>query len=192
VRAYVRRNKTDAADAAALIEALRCAQIHPVPVKSVEQQLIQQLHRMRSQWMGTRTARINLLRATLREFGLLIPLGATRGLAALQALIETPDGGLPDLLRPLLSQVLSAVRALEQYVASLERQLRELTREDPIVQHLMSIPRHRAAHRHGTARRHRRYPALPLGPPSRQLARSDRAGVLLRRTTPPRAHQQTR
>jgi len=40
VRAYVRRNKTDAADAAALLEAARCGDMHPVPVKSVEQQAV--------------------------------------------------------------------------------------------------------------------------------------------------------
>ena len=54
-RAYVRRNKTDAADAAALIEAARCPDIRPVPIKSVDQQALQQLHRLRSQWMAART-----------------------------------------------------------------------------------------------------------------------------------------
>jgi transposase len=56
VRAYVRRNKTDAADAAALLEASRCSDMHPVPVKSVEQQALQGLHRIRSLWMGNRTS----------------------------------------------------------------------------------------------------------------------------------------
>jgi transposase len=57
VRAYVKRNKTDAADAAALLEAARCADIVPVRVKSVEQQALQSLHRVRSAWMATRTLR---------------------------------------------------------------------------------------------------------------------------------------
>ena len=47
VRAYVRRNKTDAADAAALIEASRCCELRPVHVKTVEQQDIAALHRVR-------------------------------------------------------------------------------------------------------------------------------------------------
>ena len=51
VRAYVRRNKTDATDAAALLEAARAADIRPVRVKSVEQQALQGLHRIRSLWM---------------------------------------------------------------------------------------------------------------------------------------------
>ena len=64
VRAYVKRNKTDAADAAALLEAARASDITPVRVKSVEQQALQSLHRTRSLWMGTRTSRINALRVS--------------------------------------------------------------------------------------------------------------------------------
>ena len=84
VRAYVRRNKTDAADAAALIEAARCPDIRPVPIKSVDQQALQQLHRLRSQWMATRTARLNFLRGCLREFGIGIPAGAQRAIQAVR------------------------------------------------------------------------------------------------------------
>jgi transposase len=56
LRAYVKRNKTDAADACALLEAARCAEIVPVRVKSIEQQALQGLHRTRSLWMGTHLA----------------------------------------------------------------------------------------------------------------------------------------
>jgi transposase len=59
IRAYVKRNKTDAADAAALLEAARCADIVPVKVKSIEQQALQCLHRTRERWMRTRMARSN-------------------------------------------------------------------------------------------------------------------------------------
>jgi len=52
VRAYVKRNKTDAADAEALLEAARCADIVPVRVKSVDEQTLQARHRTRSLWMG--------------------------------------------------------------------------------------------------------------------------------------------
>jgi transposase len=62
VKAYVKRNKTDRADAAALIEAARCAEIRAVPVKTVEQQQIQALHRLRAQWMSARVRYINTLR----------------------------------------------------------------------------------------------------------------------------------
>jgi hypothetical protein len=65
VKAYVKRNKTDRADAAALIEAARCADINAVPVKTVEQQQIQALHRLRAQWVGNRVRYINTLRGVL-------------------------------------------------------------------------------------------------------------------------------
>ena len=77
--AYVRSNKTDSADAAALIEASRCSDVHPVPVKSVEQQALQGLRRIRSRWMSNRTARINTLRGLFREFGLAVSSGPRLG-----------------------------------------------------------------------------------------------------------------
>ena len=86
VRAYVKRNKTDAADAAALLEAARCADIEPVKVKCVEQQALQGLHRTRSLWMGTRTSRINALRGFCREFGIVIAQGARSGVEEIRLL----------------------------------------------------------------------------------------------------------
>jgi transposase len=140
VRAYVKRNKTDAADAAALIEASRCAEIRRVPVKSLEHQLIQQLHRVRSQWMGTRTARINQLRGCLREFGLVVPQGAARGLAQIREQLALADNGLPDALRPMMAEILSEIAELEERAKAAEHQLKALTHEDLIVQRLLCIP----------------------------------------------------
>src|ERR1700730_11319972 len=67
--AYVRRNKTDAADAAALIEASRCCELRPVHVKTVEQQHLLQPLRLREQYKRTRNARLHWLRGAFREFG---------------------------------------------------------------------------------------------------------------------------
>jgi transposase len=58
VRPYVLRNKTDGADAKALLEAVRNESIRPVPVKSVDQHVLGALHRLRSTWMAARTARL--------------------------------------------------------------------------------------------------------------------------------------
>ena len=76
VRPYVQRDKTDRADVKGLLEAYRNTDIHPVPIKTVTQQQLTSLHRIRSTWKGTRTARINMLRGLLREFGFVIPVGA--------------------------------------------------------------------------------------------------------------------
>lgn len=99
VRAYVRRNKTDATDAAALLEAARASDIRPVRIKSVEQQALQGLHRIRSLWMGTRTSRINALRGFCREFGITIPQGARTGIETIGRVLADPRTGVPELIR---------------------------------------------------------------------------------------------
>jgi transposase len=76
VRPYRRRNKTDRSDCEALLEAARCGGTHPVAVKTQVQQTLMALHRVRSQWLRTRTARINTMRGLLREFGVTVPLGS--------------------------------------------------------------------------------------------------------------------
>lgn len=140
VRRYVRRSKTDRADAAALIEAARCGEIRPVPVKSVEQQQLLALHRLRAQWMSTRHRYLNTLRGLLREFGLPIPLGARAVRTQVGQHLAQPPQELPAALQPLLAQMLSDVDAIETRIEQAERQLAALTREDQIVQHLRQIP----------------------------------------------------
>lgn len=138
-RAYVRRNKTDAADAAALIEAARCPDIRPVPVKSVDQQALQQLHRLRSQWMAARTARINFLRGCLREFGIGVPVGARRAIQAVRdALSELT--AVPALLHSSLLELLTEIDSLEQRCQHIDRELARLNEHDPVVERLLKIP----------------------------------------------------
>jgi Transposase and inactivated derivatives len=139
-RAYVRRNKTDAADAAALIEAARCPDIRPVPIKSVDQQALQQLHRLRSQWMGTRTRRINLLRGCLREFGVYIPLGARRAIQSVREALASAACAVPALLHSSLIELLAEIDSLEQRCKHIERELARLNEHDPVVQRLLKIP----------------------------------------------------
>jgi transposase len=69
-------NKTDRSDTRAILEAARNEKITPVPVKSLDQQAITALHRLRSGYLSSRTARINAVRGLLVEFGIPIPKGA--------------------------------------------------------------------------------------------------------------------
>jgi len=71
----VRGNKNDYNDALAIAEASRFAQIRPVGVKTVEQQSIQALHRMRRSAIGDRTALCNQVRGLLSEFGIVVKQG---------------------------------------------------------------------------------------------------------------------
>jgi transposase len=140
VRPYVRRNKTDRTDTKGLLEAHRNEDIHPVPIKSVEQQTLAGLHRLRSAWMADRTARINLVRGILRELGFAIPVGARQVVPRAWAVLEAPDSELPAPLRLTLGAALREIRDLETRVADVEKQLRALAAEIPVVQRLLSIP----------------------------------------------------
>jgi transposase len=140
VRPYVKRNKTDAADAAALLEAARCADIRPVRVKSIEQQALQALHRTRSLWMGCRTSRINALRSFCREFGVDLSTGARVGLEQLGRVLADPQVALPQMLLPTLRALLEEVRLLELRIAELERQLSALANHSAACLTLLSVP----------------------------------------------------
>jgi transposase len=140
VRPYVRRNKTDRADAEAILEAVRSGEMPSVPVKRVEQQALVALHRVREQWMTTRTARINTLRGILREHGVLLPAGARAAVQAVPRLLEEAATTLPLHLRTVLTSVHAEIRALETRLADLERELRALADADPIVTRLLTIP----------------------------------------------------
>ena len=140
VKPYVRRNKTDRADAAALLEAHRNKDIHPVPVKTVEQQSLATLHRVRSAWMTTRTARINAARGLLREFGIFIPIGSRKLVPHVTALIEDAEAPVPDSLRHVLHELCDEIRALEARVHEIEFQLDSLAKQMPVVKQLMTVP----------------------------------------------------
>ncbi len=140
VRRYVRRNKTDRTDARGLLEAGRNEEIHAVPVKSVPQQAVASLHRMRATWQGTRTARLNTLRGLLREFGVTIPVGARHVVPHVRALVEDADATVPTSLRPSLAAMCDEIRTLEAHMRTLERQLNRLAEELPHVAHLRTIP----------------------------------------------------
>ena len=140
VRAYVKRNKTDAADACALLEAARCADIEPVRIKSVEQQALQGLHRIRSLWMSTRTARINALRGFCREFGLAVPQGARTGVEAISRVLADPNSPVPLLVRGAMKLLVEEIRMLEARIAGLEKELAELAKQSRACLLLLSIP----------------------------------------------------
>jgi len=140
VRAYVKRNKTDAADAAALLEAARASDISPVRVKSVEQQALQGLHRARSLWMGTRTSRINALRGFCREFGIVISQGSRLGVEQISRVLADPNSPVPTLIRGTMKLLVEEIRLLEARTAQLERELTVLARQSPACTTLLSTP----------------------------------------------------
>jgi transposase len=94
VKAYVKRNKNDAADAEAICEAVRRPTIRFVRIKSAEQQGQLMLHRARDLLMRQRTQLINALRAHLAEFGITAAQGR-EGIKELLAIVAQDDGRRP-------------------------------------------------------------------------------------------------
>jgi len=136
VRPYVRRNKTDRTDVAGLLEADRCADIRPVPVKTPDQQGVQGLHRIREHHKAHRTATINLIRGLLREFGISIPAGADKVRLAVLAALEDGENELPMALRDGLATLLDQVADAQAAITAIEGQLKEFMRRDALSQRL--------------------------------------------------------
>jgi transposase len=139
-RPYVQRDKTDRADAKALLEAHRNEQIHPVPVKTVAQQSLAGLHRLRASWMRRRTAQINTLRGVLREMGEVLPVGSRVGLARARLLLAQEPSELPGPLREALREVGEEIAELERRIHGVEQHLQALAKQMPAVECLRSIP----------------------------------------------------
>lgn len=140
VHRYVRRNKTDRSDAKALLEANRNAEIHAIPIKTTELQAVASLHRLRSTWMTTRTGRLNTIRGLLREFGIFIPIGASRVVPRVRELLAEPTSRVPDLLRSSLAAACEEIDTLEENIRAIEQQLRAFAHQMATVPLLQTIP----------------------------------------------------
>ena len=138
VSRYRDGNKTDRADAKALLEAARNDAIDAVPVKSLDQQAIAALHRIRSGYQQTRTARINAVRGHLREFGIMIPMGASRVVPMARVALE--GDGVPAYLREVLEEVLDEIETLSLKAKAVHRRLERLSKQMPEAQALMTVP----------------------------------------------------
>jgi len=141
VRPYVlRHHKTDRTDAAGLLEAARRPDLHPVIPKTVAQQEMLAIHRLRQQWMKSRVARINAMRGVLQEFGISIAQGPRHARRIVRQILEDTGSPLPVALRRALAHQLEDLDSLEMRIAAMERELRGLSADDAVVHRLMEIP----------------------------------------------------
>jgi transposase len=140
VRPYVVGNKTDRTDVKGLLEAYRNKDITPVPIKSLDQQMLGSLHRLRSAWVAERTAKINTLRGLLREIGLFIPVGPSNVVPHAWAFIEDADSGVPDALRHAFAELCREIRDLDKRVRDTELQIEAVAAQMPDVARLRTIP----------------------------------------------------
>ena len=137
---YRKANKNDLRDAEAIAEAVTRPTMRFVPVKSVEQQDLQALHRVRERLMKARTALINETRGLLHEYGIVVPQGAATFRTHVLEKLATDDAKLtPQSLR-LFPQLLEELGALEARVATYDAQLAQVAQRHPVCQRLMTIP----------------------------------------------------
>ena len=103
VKPYVKSNKNDAVDAEAICEAAQRPNMRYVAVKSVEQQDVQALHRMRQLAVEQRTAQVNQIRGLLLEYGVDIPQGRANVRRNLPDILENAENGLTMRFREALA-----------------------------------------------------------------------------------------
>lgn len=130
VKPFVKGNKTDRNDAEAICEAAQRPGMRFVALKTVDQQQVLALHRLRSGAVKTRTALVNQLRGLLAEFGLIVPQGLHRLRRALPELLEEADNGLPPVLREELPLHGQRLRELDDEVQRLTERIEQMARND--------------------------------------------------------------
>jgi transposase len=140
VKPYVKSNKNDAADAEAICEAVQRPGMRFVPVKTIEQQDIQSLHRMRSQLVARRTAQANQIRGLALEYGIIIAQGITQVRKSLPAILEDAENTLSPLFRELLSELYVEMEHLDKRITALEQKLTAISRQNEDCQRLLTIP----------------------------------------------------
>lgn len=140
VKAYVKRGKNDAADAAAICEAVTRPSMRFVPIKSVEQQAALMLHRARDLLIRQRTQLINALRAHLAELGMVAATGRDGVKKLIAIVVDEIEEQLPDPMREALQALIAQLEALQQQIGRLECQIHAQHRASDASRRLETIP----------------------------------------------------
>ena len=140
VKAYVKRNKNDAADAEAICEAVRRPTMRFVQIKLVEQQGRLMLHRARDLLMRQRTQLINALRAHMAELGIVAAQGREGVKELLKIIASEEDARMPVDARTSLVVLAAGLQALQTMIRSIERRIIAQHRSDEASKRLRSIP----------------------------------------------------
>jgi transposase len=140
VKAYVKSPKNDTRDAEAICEAVTRPTMRFVPIKQVEQQDLQALHRVRARLIKARTALVNEIRGLLNEYGIVLPQGITKFRALIVDKLQEEQAKLTTLSAELFWQLYDEFRALEKRLAYYDEQLAAMGQAHPECQRLQTIP----------------------------------------------------
>jgi transposase len=140
VKAYVKRGKTDAADAEAICEAVTRPNMRFVPIKSREQQAVLSMHRARNLLVKQRTQLINMMRGLLAEFGIDIPDGLERAVLMAQRIVEGAALDVPTEAGRIVLMLSQQMLGTHTQLRQIDRALACLQRTDDMARRLATIP----------------------------------------------------
>jgi transposase len=139
VKPFVKRQKNDAADAAAIAEAVLRPNMHCVAVKSAEHQARAVAFRTHQCFIRQRTQLINALRGHLAEFGLVVPQGPAH-LKQSIGLLGDGAAEVPDTVREIVQLYLDQIDLLTEKIEELTRKLKHATQENAEMRRLCTVP----------------------------------------------------
>ena len=139
VKPYVKSNKNDANDAEAICEAMSRPNMRFVQVKSVEQQDIQATHRIRSELIGQRTAKVNQIRGLVSEYGLVAPQQIQALRKAIPQWLEDGDNDLTGLFRRILNGLWEDLKVLDDRIGELDREIKSMALNNPVATRLQTL-----------------------------------------------------
>lgn len=180
VKAYVRRQKNDAADAAAICEAVARPSMRFVPVRSIENQAALMHHKVRELLVAQRTQLLNALRSHLAEIGIIAAQGPNNARALALLVVEGNDM-IPAVVRSALLPVVRRLNELDAEIVESDRAILALARADDTARRLMTVPGHQSRHRFCACRKYTGYLRV-LGPAGvRGLPRANAPAKFIRR-----------
>jgi transposase len=140
VKPYVKTNKSDAADAEAICEAVTRPNMRFVPVKNIEQQAVLALHTVRQGFIKARTAQANQIRGLLSEFGLIIPKGIGYIVSRVPDILEDATNELPGVFRNLMQRLFDHFKEVSMKVKALNMEIQQWHRNNEASTRLAQIP----------------------------------------------------
>jgi transposase len=139
VKPFVKSNKNDANDAAAICEAMARPNMHPVKVKTIEQQDLQAVHRIREEIKSHRIAKANQIRGLVTEYGLVASKELLSLRKAIPEWLEDADNGLTMFFRQLLHGLWEDLLSLDKRMAELDKQVSVIAQENPMAKRLQKL-----------------------------------------------------
>jgi transposase len=140
VKPYVKRSKTDAADAEAVCEAVTRPTMRFVPVKSPEQQAALSMHRARDLLVKQRTQLVNMIRGLLAEFGINIPKGLERALLMARRIVDDEAPDVPIEAAKIVGTLSQQALDIHVRLRQIDRDLLVWQRGNDVARRLMTIP----------------------------------------------------